>query len=1021
MLPSIPPLILLIWTVRGRLITHDESTIVPWATCPEGTPPDECATGILDEGTPFSAGDSTWDPETALTQKTFGERRTGRSGVCLIAMGAYLVIISLRCFIPTTVSKFYADDAPQAEAAISLLTKSVAGMMGTRGANVRKVQKASEIDDKARRVGGNLYSEQADGDDDERNLPIFTPYIWKRSCTALMMFGNGLLMTMFIEFSFSEFFMKNVWLMQVIIYLVRLIEQTVYAQFMQEGLILVPINAVISTVSNLTTLAAEDLLQFMMAFFVSIALQAIDRLYMSSNQDFFYEQLVAGLARARAGYKWLTSGARHVDVDHVLDQLDVALSSDDEATNTNQNMDPSKAVSLNKSEAGAQPEDMIAFMTGYSTDLVSTFLLPLFIVLVWFMYEESQILARYNLRVDATWEYINFYAVVVFFNHAVDILCMNTLELFHGWRLCDYFEFCAYRFTSRPVRWKGLGETIDETVAPSLRTVDLACFSEQYYFMNFIATLGMLTYILGFQIILQNDWNAFSDPGSSLTLLLTLLFCKVFHKVISTIADYLEIWYVPHTDMELNLLRGYVDIRGLDEELRDQESDFNQNKKIIRPPAWSVLHDWKPPHASDVLGLDRYRTAFVQENQLWLQHVFADLLDEQTTLKYRRTLLKSFTKILGEIEPQYYSPFGVPPKMVHGEIVVPSLQQAQQSESGFEFDAPPPQEIVAQQVSRRKFNMTETIGQEILRQWLQRARFLAWLEDVSSHLTPHSYHKKDICELCKSDFDLSVVPVYNMTHLGSLYRLQRDHSPIFNVRMWTHFYKTFTPTCTVCQKCASYYRERNLDITVDERRFMRMAATEEMTSHAMLQKSANELSVVDGMTRKLVELWYEWARRLTIGEPAETFLPKWGFEAPKRMGHIDALAGADTKALLAAEKQSDDEEAGMNEEDRAAERERQRKKKLREEWSSSSDEEDEARRMPGEVMFPRVDVSAQVAAITRLWLDLARRNLRHPVLSDWIENVNESMPIEMARPAGFRQRSQYVAVSTILDRMQQGG
>ena len=73
------------------------------------------------------------------------------------------------------------------------------------------------------------------------------------------------------------------------------------------------------------------------------------------------------------------------------------------------------------------------------------------------------------------------------------------------------------------------------------------------------------------------------------------------HQVISTIADYLEVWYVPSTDMELNLLRGYVDVRGLDEELQDQENDFDQSKKIIKPPPWSVLHDWKPPHTSDIL------------------------------------------------------------------------------------------------------------------------------------------------------------------------------------------------------------------------------------------------------------------------------------------------------------------------------------------------------------------------------------------------------------------------------------
>ena len=109
------------------------------------------------------------------------------------------MIISLRCFIPTTVSKFYADDAPQTAAAMQLLQKSVAGMMGTKGANVRKLMVDEQIDDQRKKMASNVYNEETDGEDDERNLPIFTPYIWKRSCTALMMFSNALLMTMIKE------------------------------------------------------------------------------------------------------------------------------------------------------------------------------------------------------------------------------------------------------------------------------------------------------------------------------------------------------------------------------------------------------------------------------------------------------------------------------------------------------------------------------------------------------------------------------------------------------------------------------------------------------------------------------------------------------------------------------------------------------------------------------------------------------------------------------------------------------
>ena len=42
-------------------------------------------------------------------------------GVALVAMGSYIAIMSLKCFVPTKVSKFYHGDSPQAKAAMKTL------------------------------------------------------------------------------------------------------------------------------------------------------------------------------------------------------------------------------------------------------------------------------------------------------------------------------------------------------------------------------------------------------------------------------------------------------------------------------------------------------------------------------------------------------------------------------------------------------------------------------------------------------------------------------------------------------------------------------------------------------------------------------------------------------------------------------------------------------------------------------------------------------------------------------------
>merc|ERR1719335_12721 len=108
----------------------------------------------------------------------------------------------------------------------------------------------------------------------------------------------------------------------------------------------------------------------------------------------------------------------------------------------------------------------------------------------------------------------------------------------------DYFEYCEYRFASRPQRWKGRGETYDETVSPHLRSLDIMCFSEQFYFVVVLNTFGMIVWMIGLQTILINQWNIFDDPASSMVFVGVLAICSAAHVATLTTANYLRIWEV---------------------------------------------------------------------------------------------------------------------------------------------------------------------------------------------------------------------------------------------------------------------------------------------------------------------------------------------------------------------------------------------------------------------------------------------------------------------------------------------
>jgi len=86
-----------------------------------------------------------------------------------------------------------------------------------------------------------------------------------------------------------------------------------------------------------------------------------------------------------------------------------------------------------------------------------------------------------------------------------------------------------------------------------------------------------------------------------------------------------------------------------------------------------------------------------------------------------------------------------------------------------------------------------------------------------------------------------------------------------------------------------------------------------------------------------------------------------------------------------------------------------------EDWSEDEFEEEDLHGVP---VYPDVDVTNTQSALIRLWLQKARENIRNPVLADWVSHINETtIPRDVLRPAGFRQRSQFIAAASVMDRM----
>jgi hypothetical protein len=89
-------------------------------------------------------------------------------GVMLIAAGSFLAILSLKAFIPATISKFYDATSPQARAAMHLILgpnhenkPKQRTVLGSNSVEERNKRRLLEQDDKLQK-GNKVYAKMQD-------------------------------------------------------------------------------------------------------------------------------------------------------------------------------------------------------------------------------------------------------------------------------------------------------------------------------------------------------------------------------------------------------------------------------------------------------------------------------------------------------------------------------------------------------------------------------------------------------------------------------------------------------------------------------------------------------------------------------------------------------------------------------------------------------------------------------------------------------------------------------------------
>lgn len=825
-------------------------------------PRDACRYGITD------LLPSSYTVETAVSKTTRGQRRVARTGTMLIVMGGYAIASSLKLLIPMMESAYYKRE-----------DKS--------GANkLKELLKEEQMEQKDADPNKEVPSEaqtEAPVEDPEMP-PIFTTHLWKRSALALMVYMNAGFQLALLRLSFSDIYRNNLTALLFVLFAIRISIKIGLTSFMCELLLTKPIEVTNQVVAIFTLLAAPNLFDFLVAYVALMGIQMLERVYIGPNEDVITNKFILMKRKFDKYMKSLQSKSKSTDDDVVEeDEEDQDQVDEDEGL-----------------EEEGDNEEMIGFLSTVCSDAAANYLVPIFFAFSWMLYDQSLILNSFGIPKHNAKFYMYFYLMMLPFQVIMDKICINIVECYHGWRVTDYLEYCAYRYIIRTTDWKGKDNCLDQTLAPHVRSIDQMCFSDQYYFVALLQTLGVMSWMLGMQILFIAEWNIFDDPATPMIMFCSLALCKIMHQMTVVSAGYLKIWVVRYkTYAQAGLQQGVMSA------LQNTSPNAVDPDKPPKPPPGSVHDGWPEPAQYDKIGMERYRVAFVAENQLWLQVAVTEMKDKKVIGQSRKELLDSLAQLLNEVSPENYAPGG--------------LDDVERET--FSFGAPPALDLAraASEVQRETFENSAL--RQLIRMWRERAQFMLHLQQVSAMVKLDSYQRRDACEICGKTLEmiaLVVQPIYTLLHLASLYREQRDMSPLWNTPLWKHFYQTFTPTCTLCEDCAKFYHKRNTNIPVNEKRFQRLQVKKK-TAYELMRRSEYPLIPLDNDMVTLLNLWLGWTRALANDENPVEFLPRFGFEgrsaAQVRRDMIMAQAKEEEDSLPSLSGDEEPEPGKVEEED----------------------------------------------------------------------------------------------------------
>merc|ERR1711871_1823983 len=258
-------------------------------------------------------------------------------------------------------------------------------------------------------------------------------------------------------------------------------------------------------------------------------------------------------------------------------------------------------------------EPLLDSYSVYSNEATALVLFPFVNLFLIYFNRETVMPGNYGIKETDLVYYIMFAIVMVPAQFLADVWLLNTQELIHGWKLYDYVSYQKYRFSVREYRWQMKCETLDESIAEPLQTLDLLCFSSQYYFMCTFYAWGMLVSMFGITIMLRHDvdgikYHMLGDPALYIILIVVYVMGRIIEKICFKLADLCRLWMrkslegTVDDDVAAKLAIG-----------EGRQEDLEQERLELQ-----------------AMNSERFRHRFLERSRPWILQHLAELLTPRT-------------------------------------------------------------------------------------------------------------------------------------------------------------------------------------------------------------------------------------------------------------------------------------------------------------------------------------------------------------------------------------------------------